>query len=384
MNRTYLYDYDQIPPDPRPDSDGCDRAILEVPDPMSGPAPDLIVTAPNGITWKRRSGGVNSGPEFLAALATLTDTGGRIAREWNWWQEGRRAREDERIREVVRQWDHAEPPPGGYLTAEQLKARLDASQAERDRARQARAAQYDEDLAMARLRLLSAQATSGFMRHVLARPVTAAQQDGAEELLAASEQEAADLAAQVGDPDAIPDLHGDLPAGRRERHLDEHMTFFRHRLLRQWSSGPQHRFRPLLAMPAPQAADMCSECQAPADWHTYALSLRLWPGTPEPGSTAAKLAALMPGWWERCPACTSYQIRHQWSGTGTLPGFDGTQWQAMLTPVLRAIFAPAPPAPRKKPDQHAVLQQRLRAAETEAERLRRQLAALTPDDEPAP
>jgi hypothetical protein len=45
------------------------------------------------------------------------------------------------------------------------------------------------------------------------------------------------------------------------------MTFFRHPLLREWSSEQQRRFRPLLAMPAPQAADMCSECQAPADWH---------------------------------------------------------------------------------------------------------------------
>jgi hypothetical protein len=218
------------------------------------------------------------------------------------------------------------------------------------------------------------------MRHVLARPVTTAQQDRAHELLAASEHEAADLAAQVGDPDAIPDKHGDLPPERRERPLDEHMTFFRHRLLRQWSAGPQRRFRPLLAMPAPQAADMCSECQAPADWHTYALSLRLWPGTPEPVSTAAKLAALIPGWWERCSACTSYQIRHQWGGTGILPGFDGTQWQAMLTPVLCAISAPALPAPRKQPDQRAALKQRFRVAEAEAERLRRQLAALTPDD----
>jgi hypothetical protein len=143
---------------------------------------------------------------------------------------------------------------------------------------------------------------------------------------------------------------GDLPAERRERHLDEHTTFFRHPLLREWSSRQQRRFRPLLAMPAPQAADMCSECQAPADWLTYALSLRLWPGTPEPGSTAAKLAALLPGWRERCPACTDYQIRHQWGGTGALPGFDAAQWQAMLTPVLRAIFAPAPTTPRNLSD----------------------------------
>src|ERR1700683_2836540 len=99
------------------------------------------------------------------------------------------------------------------------------------------------------------------------------------------------------------------------------------------------------------------------------------PGTPEPGSTAAKLAALLPGWWERCPACTDYQIRHQWGGTGALSGVGAAQWQAMLTPVLRAIFAPAPTTPRKQPDQRTALQQRLRAAEAQAERLRRQLAA---------
>jgi hypothetical protein len=341
-------------------------------------APDLIVTAPNGIAWKRRPSGTSSGPEFLAALATLTDYGGRIAREWNWWQDGRRAIEDERIQEVVRQWDHAEPPPGGYLTAEQLQVRLDASQAEREQARQLRGARYDKDLAAARLRLLSAQATSGFMRHVLARPATAAQRDRAQEFLAASEQEAVELAVLVGDPDAIPDKHGDMPGDRRERHLAEHMTFFRHPLLRRWSAGPQRRFRSLLAMPAPQAADMCSECQAPVDWHTYALSLRLWPGTPEPGSAATTLAKLLPGWWERCLACTSYQIRHQWGGDGALPDFDGAQWQAMLAPVLRVIFAPAPPTPRKQPDQRAVLQQRLRDAEAQAERLRKQLAAIKP------
>jgi hypothetical protein len=352
---------------------------------MSRNAPDLIVTAPNGIAWKRRPGGTSSGPEFLAALAVLTDYGGRIAREWSWWQEGRRAMEDERIREVVRQWDHAEPPAGGYLTAEELQAHLNADQAEREQARELRAARYDSDLAATRIRLLSTQATSGFMRHVLTRPATAAQRDRAQEFLAASEQETAELAALIGDPDAIPDKRGDLPGDRRKRHLDEHMTVFRHPLLRQWVSGPQRRFRSLLAMPAPQAADMCSECQAPADWHTYALSLRLWPGTPEPGSTAAKLAALLPGWWERCPACTNYQLCHQWGGSGALPDFDGAQWQAMLTPVLRAIFAPDSPAPRKQPDQRAMLQQRLRTAEAQADRLRKQLAALDPgDSEQAP
>lgn len=347
---------------------------------MTASSPDLIVTTANGVAWRRLPGGTSSAAEFLAALAMWTDSGGRIAREWSWWQDGRRALEEDRILDVIRQWNHAARPPGGYLTEEQVQARLDATQARLERQREARVAQYDKDLAMARLRLLSAQATAGFMRHVMAKPASAAQQVKAQELLAASEQEAAALAVQIGDPDAITDQHGDLPPTRRERHLDEHMTFFRHPLLREWSSGQRPRFHQLLSMPAPRPTDMCSECQAPAYWHTYALSLRLWPGTPEPGSTAAKLAALLPGWWQRCPACTDYQIRHQWGGTFALPDFDVGQWRAMLTPLLRAIFAPAPRTPRKRPNRRAALQQRLRNAEAEAERLRRQLTALEPDD----
>lgn len=84
----------------------------------------------------------------------------------------------------------------------------------------------------------------------------------------------------------------------------------------------------------------------------------------------------MPGWWERCPASTSIQIRQQW-GQG-LPDFDGAQWQAMLTPLLRAIFAPDPPRQRAKPDQRAVLERQLRTAEAETTRIRLALAELGP------
>jgi hypothetical protein len=82
---------------------------------MGPSAPDLVITAPNGVAWRRQPGGSSSAEEFLTALAVLTDSAGRIAREWDWWEEGREAREHERIRGVIRQWDHAEPPPGGYL-----------------------------------------------------------------------------------------------------------------------------------------------------------------------------------------------------------------------------------------------------------------------------
>jgi hypothetical protein len=334
----------------------------------------MIVTAADGVRWRRIPGGTSSAGEFLAVLAALD--GDRIAREWSLWREGEPRREDDRLHGVLFQWEHADPPPGPYLTAGEINARFEARWAETGRQREARAAAYDRDRAVARLKLLSTQAEAGFMRHVLDNPASDAQRDKATELLAAARQEIRALEVQVGDPDAIADEHGDLPAVRRVYNLDSHMTLFRHVALRAWSKGQRPRFRQLLAMPVPEAAGMCAECQAPSDWHTYAVSLRLFQPKPEPGSQAETIARLMPGWWERCPASTSFQIRQQW-GRG-LPGFDGAQWQAMLTPLLCAIFAPAPPRPREKPDQRAVLERRLRSAEAEARRVRRELAGLDP------
>jgi hypothetical protein len=74
---------------------------------MNPPEPDLIVTAPNGVSWKREAGGSSSAEEFLAALEVMTDSAGRIAREWNLWQEGRQARAHGQIMDVIRQWEHA-------------------------------------------------------------------------------------------------------------------------------------------------------------------------------------------------------------------------------------------------------------------------------------
>ncbi len=340
---------------------------------------DLIITAPNGVAWKRLPGGTSSGPEFLAALEALTSFSA-VERQWNWWQEARREQEHDQLLDVIKQWDHAEPPPGGYLSDREYEARSAAAHALREEEQLARAATFDKEQAAARVRLLSSEATAGFMQIVLAAPANSVQQTKAEELRVASEQEAAALREQVGDPDTVVDENGDLPATRRERHLHEHMTFFRHTLLREWSSRQRRRFSQLLAMPPPRLADMCSECQAPAEWHRYGLSLRLWLGRPEPGSRAEMLARLMPGWWERCPACTHYQLDHQW-GHDALPDFDFEQWHAMLTPLLRAVFAPDKPVPRKPVDRRAALKRRVRAAEVEVERLRGQLAEMESSDE---
>ena len=141
-----------------------------------------------------------------------------------------------------------------------LEALFDARWAETQRQREMRAAEYDHARAMARLKLLSAQADAGFMRHVLANPASDAQRDKATEFLAAAGQEIKALGPQVGDPDAIPDKHGDLPAARRGYNLDSHMRLFRHEALRAWSKEQRPRFRQLLAMPVPQVAGMCPEC----------------------------------------------------------------------------------------------------------------------------
>jgi hypothetical protein len=86
----------------------------------------------------------------------------------------------------------------------------------------------------------------------------------------------------------------------------------------------------------------------------------------------------MPGWWERCPASTDIQIHQQW-GRG-LPDFHSAQWQAMLPPLLRAIFAPEPAPQRSKPGKRAAFERRLRTAEAEASRIRHELSELDPKD----
>jgi hypothetical protein len=126
------------------------------------------------------------------------------------------------------------------------------------------------------------------------------------------------------------------------------MSVWRHPTLRRLHQSKQRKkFRALLAMRPIESDAMCSECEAPSHWHSYALSLCLFRGKPEPGSQAETIARLIPGWWDRCSACTAYQTEHVWGGKLALPDFNGQQWVAMLPPDLKAIFAPDPTQPRQ-------------------------------------
>lgn len=314
------------------------------------------ITAPNGVVWTRKADGTSTGPELLQALEDMTAFH-EPWHQWNWWQEDREKQEHDRLWRVLEQWDNGADSESGQDTEKDrdaaAQAYLDKLDKQREENQQRRAEltakSYDKDRENARLRLLRVEADAAFFAHVLEAPANDAQREAAERRLVSSQQAADDLRRQVGDPEQVIDHRGYLPAERREMNLSSHMSNWRHPRLREWQKKDRRRFTALLKMPAPAPSAMCSECQAPTEWHSYDLSLVLFRQQPPPGSQAETLAQLLPGWWERCVACTAYNIEHQLGSTQALPDFDSDQWQAMLPPLLRALFAPDPPKPKRKP-----------------------------------
>lgn len=82
----------------------------------------------------------------------------------------------------------------------------------------------------------------------------------------------------------------------------------------------------------------------------YGFSLCLFRGQPEPGSIAERVARIMPLWWTRCSASTSYFIGHKFGGSQRLPDFEVDQWCGLLPPSLQQIFglADMKPTPRRE------------------------------------
>lgn len=315
---------------------------------------DIYITAPNGVTWTRRRGGTSTGQELLQALEDLTAFYSDLSRRWNWWQEGRREQEHDRLMRIMHEWDNGAPDS----TEEEAEAFAQAEtekldrRFEEDRKHRADlvARSYDKDRKNMRLELLRAESDAAFFTHVIEAAASVAQRDEAERRVADRQTRAEELRRQLGDPEEVINEHGSLPAERREWTIRSHMEYWRHPRLREWETTDRQRFDTLLNMPMPDSSAMCSECETPTEWHEYDLSLRLFHAPPPPDSQAARLARLMPGWWERCPGCTAYNIEHRWGGSFALPDFSGEQYVAMLPPLLRTIFASteAKPKPKKK------------------------------------
>ncbi|GAA2183468.1 hypothetical protein [Micromonospora lupini] len=311
----------------------------------------MQVLAPNGVTWTRIVDGRSSPADLLRELAQLTM--GHVEREWDWWQEGRAQQEYDRRWAILGEWDNGAPQREAHqdpeASAEEFLAECDRRDEAKKQQRAARAAElYSKERENLRLELMRTEADAAFFAHILAAPASREQQNAAERRVAERQTATRDLRSKIGDPEDVVDHAGYYPAERRSSSLGSHMTFWRHPTLRELHTARQRkRFTTLLAMRLPAPASMCSECQAPSQWHEYALSLCLFRPDPPAGSTAETIARLMPGWWQRCSACTAYQLEHRWGGSMALPDFTGEQWRAMLPPMLREIFAPDPPKAKK-------------------------------------
>lgn len=318
---------------------------------ITDPRPETV-TAPNGIIWTRRPEADSTPEQFHAALRQFL-TMHSVAAAWNWWRDGQAKQEQARIERIVFGWDNGAPATteadAKAFAADYMKT-VRADMAKDRRARQRRASrQYDEEREKDRLRVLRLESDAAFFAHVAAKPTSPEQRQAAEQRAAAAMKESAGLRDRIGrDLERVIDAQGFTPAERREHHLRSHIDSWRHPRLREWSTSDKRRFKALLAMPPLRPEDMCSECEAPSSWHDFDFSLRLFHPAPEPSSRAEALARLMPGWWERCPACTAYKIEHVWGGSRTLPGFTGDQYVAMLPPLLKLLFGP-PPERRPKP-----------------------------------
>lgn len=313
----------------------------------------VTVTAPSGVTWTRKPDAHSTPEQFLAALEAFPAMHS-VAASWNWWREGQAKQERERLEQIVFDWDNGAPTS----TEEEAQAfaanymkEFDAELGRNRRNRQRRASrQHDPEASKDRVQVLRLESDAAFFAHVAAKPKNTDQKTVAEQRAASALEKAAELRASIGkDLERIIDFHGFTPAERREHHLRSHLDYWRHRRLWDWSTSDKRRFNALLAMPPLRPADMCSECEVPATWHDYDISLRLFRPLPEAGSQAEAIARAMPGWWERCPACTAYKIEHALGVKGTLPEFDGQQYLAMLPPLLKALFGPAPERKPKTP-----------------------------------
>jgi hypothetical protein len=275
----------------------------------------------DGKRWEPVPGATVTAEEFSAARFLIAQVHQQA--RWSPWVMQDRAGEYDAALAALGQWTSIDPAPPGKTMEEReaaLEQRLagaDArflaeqaqAQAEADRA--GRACLYDPERAQARLALLEQQA-------ILADTIRQRDEiragglfpraddddrrqllDHLENAITARTQEAAGLAAAVGDPETVPDARGWLPAERREMSL----TLFKARrgaeirelrtrvagtqatLKSQKGTAERAAMREALRtdkarlaywedIPPLDASGMCSECPSPA-WHapgtTYSI-----------------------------------------------------------------------------------------------------------------
>lgn len=295
----------------------------------------------DGKRWKPVAGATAAAAEFIAAQALIREIHQQAL--WSPWVIQDRATEYDAALETRRQWaiaDPASPPKTPEQYEAELKQQLadadarflaEQEQARKDRAERAR--HHDPDRDQARLALLEAQGIlAGSIRQrdeiVSGNRFPLASANDRRQFLASLERDitvqakhADDLAVAVGDPEAVADANGWLPAERRELALtlfkarrEVEVQDLRARIadgqaalqslkgrpgraqLREALRTDQARLAYLEQMPPLQASGMCSECVSPA-WHTPGVTFDLNGA----GTTGGPCPA-WPRWGERVNA----------------------------------------------------------------------------------
>ncbi|TVY99989.1 hypothetical protein EAS64_38535 [Trebonia kvetii] len=298
----------------------------------------------DGFLWKPKPGTAVTAEEFIRSRSVMQEI--HRAVEWNPWVQEDRAEEYTAALEAIAQWTRAEP---GSLpqSAEELRSEIDRQvaadrarrDAEREKAKQERAEQaasYDRQRAEARLALLGQTAivadTTRQRDQVASRELYPAMEDERrQEKLAkldvdikAASHMVDELTLAVGDVEAVCDERGWLPSERRVLMLQvfaacrvSEVLELRGRVaahqsdLKAIRGSGRARIREALlrdtarltfleAVPRLEAADMCSECPTPADWHSLTVTFSLDPSK-DVGAVGGPCSA-WPWWRDRLEA----------------------------------------------------------------------------------
>ncbi|GAA3678722.1 hypothetical protein GCM10022267_76850 [Lentzea roselyniae] len=246
-----------------------------------------------GFLWKPLPGATSTAEEFQRSRSLMIQLHEESL--WNPWVMEDQADDYAEAVDIFDQWTRAEPGHR-YLTKDEFDAMRTKSDAEfkqrlaeKEAQRLARIPDFDGRRENARLALLECEAQ-------LREREDRTWRVGSQEENSALEAKCERLRGEVGDPEAVVDKAGRLPAERREIHRimfkiwrEDEVRRLRSLVSEQaalLSKAPpksaekskirgelaasERELEKLLAIPPLVAQDMCSECARPASQHGYA------------------------------------------------------------------------------------------------------------------
>lgn len=290
----------------------------------SGTLPDGVYSD-SALLWRAKPGASTTFEDLLAARELFLDL--HEDRDWNPWRFDAATDALERAKDIIGEWERAEPGFRQRTAAEvdewmaQCDADFKREQAERKQQREKNLARYNPERDAARLDLLEHQHTLAHRRLELSQmrsgqsfPLMDPELRGSqvrelEKSVAQHEAEIERLLPIVGDQEDVVDQYGNLPRDRRETTLcyyrqrritrvrDLQNTTAELRARHEASSDnaerselrtklaiDQSHLDQLLAIPRLIASDMCADCISPRHGHPAVTTppsnspCAAWPG----------------------------------------------------------------------------------------------------------